>query len=161
MDHIEGYLIIGISEDYKEVIVNLPEGSETGHVTFSPNQARAMANLMIQKADDIDAHTNDFDINAKLFLIDGSQVVVVKSIDEHGLPKLFRWFWDGPQEIGLHLVWKSNTEEHWRQLDQAFEQQTQITVTELVHNARKSILAQTNEIPDITDNPPPSDFSQN
>lgn len=47
-DKIEGYLEVGIN-DRGEVVVSLDK-DRTGHIIFSPNQARNLAALLIKKA---------------------------------------------------------------------------------------------------------------
>jgi hypothetical protein len=49
-----GCLMVGINPDRMEVVINL-DRDRTGHITFSPDQARYLARLLITKADDIDA----------------------------------------------------------------------------------------------------------
>jgi len=57
-----GFMLIGFSDRSREVVVNLGE-DRTGHIHFTPEQARAHAALMISKAeacerfwDRIDSH---------------------------------------------------------------------------------------------------------
>lgn len=52
MDKIEGFLEIGINERH-EVVINLDK-DRTGHIVFSPNQARLLGNLLLKKADEAD-----------------------------------------------------------------------------------------------------------
>jgi hypothetical protein len=51
-DKIEGYLMIG-TNGRREVVVNL-DRDRTGHIVFSPGQARTLAALLLRKADDAD-----------------------------------------------------------------------------------------------------------
>lgn len=48
-----GEIEVGLSEDGREVVINLPPGGRTGHITFSPQQARHLAGVLNRKADDI------------------------------------------------------------------------------------------------------------
>lgn len=51
-----GTLEVGVSADGREVIVNhpdlKPDAAGVGHIVFSPEQARALARLLLAKADD-------------------------------------------------------------------------------------------------------------
>lgn len=47
-DKIEGYLMVGTNEQ-GEVVVNL-DRDRTGHIVFSPAQARTLAALLLKKA---------------------------------------------------------------------------------------------------------------
>lgn len=47
-DHVEGYLEVGINET-GEVVINL-DHDRTGHINFSPRQARTLAALLNKKA---------------------------------------------------------------------------------------------------------------
>lgn len=47
-DKIEGYLMVGTNER-GEVVVNL-DRDRTGHIVFSPGQARTFAALLLKKA---------------------------------------------------------------------------------------------------------------
>lgn len=49
-----GFLMVGIDPHRMEVVVNL-DRDRTGHITFSPDQARYLARLLNEKASDIDA----------------------------------------------------------------------------------------------------------
>lgn len=49
-DRVEGYLEVGVNV-HNEVVINLPTDM-TGHVCFSPNQARALATLLMKHADE-------------------------------------------------------------------------------------------------------------
>jgi hypothetical protein len=57
-DGAKGFLLVGISEDGKEVVVNhpdlQPDANGVGHIVFSPRQARNLAHLLLSKADEID-----------------------------------------------------------------------------------------------------------
>jgi hypothetical protein len=52
----EKYLEVGISIDGREVVVNhpdlQPDAYGVGHIVFSPAQARALARLLLRKADE-------------------------------------------------------------------------------------------------------------
>jgi len=49
-DKIEGYLEVGVNTD-GEVVLNLDKDRNgVGHIVFSPNQARALANVLISNA---------------------------------------------------------------------------------------------------------------
>lgn len=58
MDNVGGFLVVGISEDWREVVINhpdlKPDADGVGHITFSPTQARQLANLLLMKADEIE-----------------------------------------------------------------------------------------------------------
>jgi hypothetical protein len=57
-DKIEGSLEIGLN-DRREVVMNLDrDRNGTGHIVFSPNQARHLAALMYKKADEADPAGN-------------------------------------------------------------------------------------------------------
>lgn len=45
------YLEVGLSSDEREVIINLPDVGEQW-ITFSPAQARALAKVLLRKADE-------------------------------------------------------------------------------------------------------------
>lgn len=51
-----GQLIVGLTEDGRDVVINHPDldpdKDGVGHIVFSPEQARALAKLLIQKAQD-------------------------------------------------------------------------------------------------------------
>ena len=47
---VAGTLQVGVDENRFEVVINLPEDM-TGHVCFSPTQARDLAALLIKHAD--------------------------------------------------------------------------------------------------------------
>ncbi len=50
-----GCLMVGIDPENREVVVNLDrDRNGVGHITFSPDQARNLARLLIEKAADID-----------------------------------------------------------------------------------------------------------
>jgi hypothetical protein len=52
---ITGYLEIGINPETFEIVINLDEDRNgIGHVTFSPDQARNLASILIRKADEVD-----------------------------------------------------------------------------------------------------------
>lgn len=57
-DKVEGFLIVGISENGRDVVVNhpdlKPDQDGVGHIVFSPKQARNLANLLVKKAREID-----------------------------------------------------------------------------------------------------------
>lgn len=58
-DHVAVYLQIGISDDFREVVMNLDkERDGVGHIVFSPQQARALAKLLIEKATQIENHNH-------------------------------------------------------------------------------------------------------
>lgn len=47
---ISGYLLVGIN-DYGEVVLNLDKDRNgIGHIIFSPEQARDLAKLLVQKS---------------------------------------------------------------------------------------------------------------
>jgi hypothetical protein len=53
----EKYLEVGLTSDGREVIINHPVDPETtrlgsGHLVFSPAQARHLARLLLRKADE-------------------------------------------------------------------------------------------------------------
>lgn len=50
-DKIEGYLEVGINER-GEVVINLDK-DRTGHIVFTPNQARSLAAMLIKQAADV------------------------------------------------------------------------------------------------------------
>ena len=58
-DNHNNVLEVGLSADESEVVINLPfcpdDGTGWTHVTFSPEQARGLARLLSQKADDAHA----------------------------------------------------------------------------------------------------------
>jgi hypothetical protein len=47
-----GYLMVGIDPYRGEVVINL-DHDRTGHITFSPSQARQLASLLNRKADEL------------------------------------------------------------------------------------------------------------
>lgn len=49
-----GYLMVGIDPVTGEVVVNL-DRERTGHLTFSPQQARDLADLLRKKADEAES----------------------------------------------------------------------------------------------------------
>jgi hypothetical protein len=55
-----GALQIGITEDYRDVIINHPDlhpdVNGVGHIIFSPEQAKNLARLLLEKAEDIERH---------------------------------------------------------------------------------------------------------
>lgn len=56
-----GVLTVGIDPETNEVVVNVPECpiiEGFWHITFSPDQARQFAMLLITKAGDIEASKN-------------------------------------------------------------------------------------------------------
>lgn len=59
-DKISGYLEVG-TNDKGEVVVNhpdiKPDENGVGHIVFSPNQARSLANLLLQKAAKADSES--------------------------------------------------------------------------------------------------------
>ena len=48
-EKVTGFLHVGINEN-SEVVVNLPKDM-TGHIVFSPNQARDFARVLLKQAD--------------------------------------------------------------------------------------------------------------
>jgi hypothetical protein len=56
MDKIEGFLEVGHTEDTFDVVVNhpdlKPDENGVGHIVFSPAQARNLARLLLQQADE-------------------------------------------------------------------------------------------------------------
>lgn len=56
-DKIEGFLEVGHNED-REVVINhpdlKPDAQGVGHITFSPNQARTLAGLLIKHANEVE-----------------------------------------------------------------------------------------------------------
>lgn len=52
-DRVGGALIVGIDPHRREVVINL-DYERTGHLTFSPNQARGLAGILKRKADEIE-----------------------------------------------------------------------------------------------------------
>jgi hypothetical protein len=63
-----GVLLIGLSDDEREVVVNLPympdNGSGWTHVTFSPEQARTFARKVLKLADQCADPERIFDVQA-------------------------------------------------------------------------------------------------
>ena len=53
-DKVAGHLRVGINHSGK-VVVNL-DHEQTGHIVFSPDQARHLASLLNEKADDAEGH---------------------------------------------------------------------------------------------------------
>lgn len=64
----KGYLIVGLTEDGKEVIVNHPDidpdKDGVGYITFSPEQARNLARLLLEKAHEIDGKLTGYERNS-------------------------------------------------------------------------------------------------
>lgn len=56
---MSGFLEVGLSADGKEVVVNhpdlKPDEHGVGHIVFSPSEARNLAMLLLEKADETDA----------------------------------------------------------------------------------------------------------
>lgn len=52
-DTKRGYLLVGLNPEETEVVVNL-DHDRTGHITFSPQQAIALAALLVKKAREIE-----------------------------------------------------------------------------------------------------------
>jgi hypothetical protein len=52
----EKYLMVGLTPDEREVIINhpdlQPDANGVGHIVFSPAQARHLARLLLRKADE-------------------------------------------------------------------------------------------------------------
>lgn len=52
----ENYLEVGHTEDMREIVINHPnlmvDRNGAGHIVFSPAQARALARLLLRKADE-------------------------------------------------------------------------------------------------------------
>lgn len=48
-DKVDGYLAVGVNDD-GEVVINL-DHDRTGHIVFSPTQARNLAHLLLKQAD--------------------------------------------------------------------------------------------------------------
>lgn len=55
MDKVEGHLEIGTNER-REVVINL-DRDRTGHIVFSPNQARGLAESLLRKAAEAEGHS--------------------------------------------------------------------------------------------------------
>ena len=53
MDKVEGHLEVGVNELF-EVVINL-DRDRTGHIVFSPNQARTLGALLLKKAGEASA----------------------------------------------------------------------------------------------------------
>jgi len=52
---MKGFLEVGLTEDEMEVVINhpdlQPDAKGCGHIVFSPEEARALARLLLKKAD--------------------------------------------------------------------------------------------------------------
>ncbi len=53
---MNGWLEVGLTQDERQVIINHPElktdENGCGHIIFSPDEARALAQLLLKKADE-------------------------------------------------------------------------------------------------------------
>lgn len=71
-----GWLIVGLTEDETEVIINhpdlQPDANGCGHIIFSPREARALAAVLVDKADQCRC---EHDYRGRCNNIDGSEQI--------------------------------------------------------------------------------------
>jgi len=83
-DQKQGFLSVGIDPNLREVVINL-DHDRTGHITFSPEQARQLAATLVKKASEADHNTFADDdvitrewLESHGFLQDGDNVASVE-----------------------------------------------------------------------------------